>query len=64
MGLAVWDTVYFARVARCGYETDKINAFFPLLPAAMHGLSHATGVPEFEVLQLVASQPAVDYFWC
>jgi hypothetical protein len=37
--LGVWDTAYFARVARCGYETDKINAFFPLLPAAMHALA-------------------------
>lgn len=29
--------MYFVRVARCGYETDKINAFFPGLPAAMRG---------------------------
>ncbi|KDD73457.1 PIG-V mannosyltransferase, partial [Helicosporidium sp. ATCC 50920] len=33
--LAPWDTVFFVRIARCGYETDMINAFFPLLPGAM-----------------------------
>ncbi|KAL4444210.1 hypothetical protein ABPG75_011947 [Micractinium tetrahymenae] len=50
--LGVWDTVYFARVARCGYETDKINAFFPGLPAAMRaggaalaGLAALLGAP-------------------
>lgn len=41
--LGVWDTVYFARVARCGYETDKINAFFPGLPAAMRAGGAALG---------------------
>ncbi|PSC76827.1 GPI mannosyltransferase 2 isoform A [Micractinium conductrix] len=40
--LAVWDTAYFSRVASCGYETDKINAFFPLLPTVMRVLA---GVP-------------------
>ena len=37
----MWDTAYFARVARCGYETDKSFAFFPALPAAMRGLAAA-----------------------
>lgn len=41
--LPVWDAVYFSRVAKCGYETDKINAFFPLLPAAMHAAARAAG---------------------
>lgn len=33
--LAPWDSVYFVRIAKCGYETDMVNAFFPLLPAIM-----------------------------
>lgn len=33
MTLAPWDSVFFTRIARCGYETDQIHAFFPLLPA-------------------------------
>lgn len=41
--LPVWDTVYFSRVAKCGYETDKSNAFFPLLPAAMRAAAQAAG---------------------
>jgi len=33
--LAPWDTVYFVRIAKCGYENDMVNAFFPLLPLLM-----------------------------
>ena len=33
--LAPWDSVYFIRIAKCGYENDKSNAFFPLLPLLM-----------------------------
>lgn len=32
-----WDSVYFMRIAQCGYESDQIFAFFPLLPAIMRG---------------------------
>lgn len=32
-----WDGVYFMRIAQCGYESDQIFAFFPLLPAIMRG---------------------------
>jgi phosphatidylinositol glycan class V len=31
-GLAVWDSVYFLRLAECGYEYEQFYAFFPLLP--------------------------------
>jgi len=31
-GLAVWDSAFFVRVARCGYEYEQFHAFFPLLP--------------------------------
>ncbi|KAL6770231.1 PIGV1 [Auxenochlorella protothecoides x Auxenochlorella symbiontica] len=33
--VSAWDSVFFVRVAKCGYETDMINAFFPLLPLVM-----------------------------
>lgn len=33
--LAPWDSVFFTRIAKCGYETDLINAFFPLVPASL-----------------------------
>lgn len=42
----IWDAVYFSRIARCGYESDKSNAFFPLVPALMHGAAAALGAPE------------------
>lgn len=33
--MVVWDTVFFVRIAKCGYEHDLNNAFFPLLPIIM-----------------------------
>lgn len=33
--LTPWDSVYFVRIAQCGYESDQIFAFFPLLPLVM-----------------------------
>lgn len=42
--LAPWDSVYFVRIAKCGYETDMINAFFPLLPLLMHYGEKLTGL--------------------
>lgn len=30
-----WDGIYFMRIAQCGYESDQIFAFFPLLPVIM-----------------------------
>lgn len=41
--LAVWDTLHFARIARCGYETDMLAAFFPLVPGVMAGWRGAAG---------------------
>ncbi|DBA89617.1 TPA: hypothetical protein ACH3X2_004513 [Trebouxia sp. C0005] len=29
---AVWDSVFFNRIALCGYEYEQFYAFFPLLP--------------------------------
>ena len=31
-GLVVWDSVYFVRIARCGYEYEQYHAFFPGYP--------------------------------
>lgn len=35
----VWDSVYFVRIAQCGYEYEQSYAFFPLLPASISLLS-------------------------
>lgn len=34
-GLAVWDAVFFQRIAACGYEYEQFYAFFPGLPGAL-----------------------------
>ncbi|KAG5517709.1 hypothetical protein RHGRI_038180 [Rhododendron griersonianum] len=31
----VWDSVYFVRIAQCGYEYEQSYAFFPLLPLSI-----------------------------
>lgn len=46
-GLAPWDSVYFVRIAKCGYETDMINAFFPFLPFLMRYGAKYTGLEFF-----------------
>jgi phosphatidylinositol glycan class V len=43
-GLAPWDSVYFVRIAKCGYETDMMNAFFPFLPFLMRYGAKYTGL--------------------
>lgn len=35
----VWDSVYFVRVAECGYEYEQSFAFLPLLPSLISLLS-------------------------
>jgi phosphatidylinositol glycan class V len=42
-GLAPWDSVYFVRIAKCGYEVDTLNAFFPLLPGALRAAARLPG---------------------
>ena len=34
-----WDGVYFARIARCGYENEQEHAFFPGYPLAIRSVS-------------------------
>ncbi|CAM8895709.1 unnamed protein product [Rhodiola kirilowii] len=44
-GSIVWDGVYFARIAQCGYEYEHTYAFLLLFPICMRVLSY-TGVLE------------------
>lgn len=37
----VWDSVYFVRIAECGYEYEQTFAFLPLLPVATSLLSRS-----------------------
>ncbi|CAI9106780.1 OLC1v1005999C1 [Oldenlandia corymbosa var. corymbosa] len=41
----VWDSVYFVRIAQCGYEYEQSYAFFPLLPICMPLLSRTVFAP-------------------
>ncbi|XP_028241371.1 GPI mannosyltransferase 2 isoform X2 [Glycine soja] len=36
----VWDSVYFLRIAQCGYEYEQTFAFLPLLPLSLSLSSH------------------------
>ncbi|KAJ0083933.1 hypothetical protein Patl1_29945 [Pistacia atlantica] len=36
----VWDSVFFVRIAQCGYEYEQSFAFLPLLPLCIRLLSH------------------------
>lgn len=33
--VVVWDSVYYVRIAECGYEYEQTHAFFPALPLLM-----------------------------
>ncbi|KAK7400727.1 hypothetical protein VNO78_12015 [Psophocarpus tetragonolobus] len=35
----VWDSVYFLRIAQCGYEYEQTFAFLPLLPLSIYPFS-------------------------
>ncbi|KAG7951138.1 hypothetical protein I3843_13G151700 [Carya illinoinensis] len=41
----VWDSVYFLRIAHCGYEYELSYAFLPLLPLAISFLSRTVFAP-------------------
>nr|GME04366.1 GPI mannosyltransferase 2 [Ipomoea batatas]GME04402.1 GPI mannosyltransferase 2 [Ipomoea batatas] len=41
----VWDSVYFVRIAQCGYEYEQAYAFFPLLPISISLLSRTVFSP-------------------
>ncbi|WCJ41545.1 GPI mannosyltransferase 2 [Euphorbia peplus] len=44
-GSIVWDSVYFVRIAECGYEYEQSYAFLPLLPVCISFLSHTVLAP-------------------
>ncbi|KAM1354368.1 hypothetical protein PS2_028516 [Malus domestica] len=46
----VWDSVYFVRIAECGYEYEQTYAFFPLLPLCMSFLSRTVLAPLVPVI--------------
>ncbi|KAL0342527.1 UNVERIFIED_CONTAM: GPI mannosyltransferase 2 [Sesamum calycinum] len=41
----VWDSVYFIRIAECGYEYEQTYAFLPLLPLCISFLSKTVFAP-------------------
>lgn len=41
----VWDSVYFVRIAQCGYEYEQTYAFLPLLPIVIACLSNTVFWP-------------------
>lgn len=44
-GSVVWDSVYYVRIAECGYEYEQTYAFLPLLPLCMRYLSNTVFAP-------------------
>ncbi|CAO2837173.1 unnamed protein product [Amaranthus hypochondriacus] len=46
----VWDSVYFVRIAQCGYEYEQTYAFFPLLPILIFLLSNSVFWPLIPVI--------------
>ena len=47
-GLVAWDSVWFLKVAQCGYETEQSHAFLPLLPGwlCLHLVQAANSAPQ------------------
>ncbi|KAE8670506.1 Transferase, putative isoform 2 [Hibiscus syriacus] len=41
----VWDSVYFVRIAQCGYEYEQFYAFLPLLPVCIFAFSRTVFAP-------------------
>ncbi|KAH6799115.1 transferase [Perilla frutescens var. frutescens] len=41
----VWDSVYFTRIAECGYEYEQTYAFLPLLPLCVSAFSKSVFAP-------------------
>ncbi|XP_044482746.1 GPI mannosyltransferase 2 [Mangifera indica] len=46
----VWDSVYFVRIAQCGYEYEQSFAFLPVLPICIRLLSHSVLAPLVRVI--------------
>ncbi|XP_021771956.1 GPI mannosyltransferase 2-like isoform X2 [Chenopodium quinoa] len=46
----VWDSVFFVRIAECGYEYEQSYAFFPLFPILIFLLSNSVFLPLISVI--------------
>ncbi|GMH10277.1 hypothetical protein Nepgr_012118 [Nepenthes gracilis] len=46
----VWDSVYFIRIAKCGYEYEHFYAFFPLLPVFISLLANTVLRPFIPII--------------
>lgn len=55
----VWDSVYFVRIAQCGYEYEQTYAFLPLLPIVISFVSK-TG----SLLCSLIFNPPLPHFVC
>ncbi|XP_027163871.1 GPI mannosyltransferase 2 isoform X1 [Coffea eugenioides] len=49
-GSIVWDSVYYVRIAQCGYEYEQSYAFFPLLPMCISLLSRTVLAPLIPII--------------
>nr|XP_027107320.1 GPI mannosyltransferase 2-like isoform X2 [Coffea arabica] len=49
-GSIVWDSVYYVRIAQCGYEYEQSYAFFPLLPICISLLSRTVFAPLIPII--------------
>ncbi|XP_010535916.1 PREDICTED: GPI mannosyltransferase 2 isoform X2 [Tarenaya hassleriana] len=57
----VWDSVYFVRIAQCGYEYEQTYAFLPLLPFCISVLSRSVFAPLVPVIGLRAVMALCGY---
>ncbi|XP_065866343.1 uncharacterized protein [Euphorbia lathyris] len=57
----VWDSVYFVRIAECGYEYEQTYAFLPLLPLCISFLTHTVLAPLVPLIGLRAVLALAGY---
>ncbi|KAJ4724078.1 GPI mannosyltransferase 2 [Melia azedarach] len=60
----VWDSVYFVRIAQCGYEYEQTYAFLPLLPACIRLISRTVLAPFVGVIGNRAVLGLAGYVVC
>lgn len=53
----VWDSVYFVRIAQCGYEYEQSYAFLPLLPICISFMSRTGIIIIMELILLFSEIP-------
>lgn len=54
-GLVVWDGVWFAHIATCGYEYEQSHAFFPLFPLCVRLVAATVVRPAWRLIGCRAS---------